>query len=74
MYISGWQERWINTEELTALEWTTEKPSQCGWYWVVRKYWNKPELYHVESLVFVDLVHSVTHWLGPVAMPEPPKR
>ena len=69
------------TENLYTLEWTTDPPTEPGWYWI-----------HFPSgaveCAKIDVINSngipiefadrwalerVTHWLGPLPTPEPPK-
>ena len=60
------------------LEWTTEPPTEGGWYWIR---YPDGEIACVE--VFYSLgnmetdsdyvLDTVTHWLGPLPVPEPPE-
>ena len=65
------------------MEWTTEKPTQEGWYWT----WDGYTRFMVEitipdprkPLVFVAMLDgeeygmsAITHFIGPLPEPEPP--
>lgn len=66
------------------MEWTTEQPTELGWYWVYDGFdfymaeLLRPEL--VESFAFIISidgkryqVHSFTHFIGPLPEPELPE-
>lgn len=59
-------------------EWTTTPPAVAGWYWVNKlrvldqTYWISIKwCAHWNNEKDDDIV--VTHWLGPLPIPEPPK-
>jgi hypothetical protein len=58
--------------EWVILEWTTNPPTQEGWYWVC------VEDGHI-SATFIHngadpkLMGDNVYWLGPLPVPEPPK-
>jgi hypothetical protein len=61
------------------LVWTTTPPTQAGWYWVVADGSLIPIVLHVRILESGDRYNGdynldhVTHWLGPLPVPEPPE-
>lgn len=68
------------------LEWTTEPPTQTGWYWIyTRKGIFHTYMVHVlkgstglycesigEELDYVIKDFEISHWLGPLPLPEMP--
>lgn len=67
---------------IQRLEWTTEPPTQDGWYWTVEA----NDIFIVEvskigSRMIVNYfgtleesrVDEFTYWLGPLPIPDPPK-
>lgn len=64
----------------TVLEWTTEPPTQEGWYWAHESIVNAIVIVRVtEDLRVRDVfvrsraLGEYTHWLGPLPLPEMPK-
>ena len=56
--------------------WTTETPTQEGWYWVVMDYQDPEIKVQVKHLAAGDpprWLSNVTHWLGPIPPPEMPE-
>lgn len=65
-------------EWFDALEWTTNQPTQEGWYWAKHEDYGKSIVMVIkgEGSVACDLLLSLegfTHWLGPLPEPEAPK-
>ena len=67
-------------------EWKTEPPTQEGWYWAKTE--NGTYLFNLENNIGADPLYfestgmywqegmdtyKITHWLGPLPVPEPPK-
>lgn len=54
-------------------EWTTEPPTEAGWYWIRAKVIGHEVVgvaqYPYTSNVNID---KITHWLGPLPIPAPP--
>lgn len=63
---------------LVSLEWTTDKPTKPGLYFVKHK--TVDEVLGVYVNIENDVItttsdyrdESITHWLGPLPIPEPP--
>jgi hypothetical protein len=63
------------------MEWTTDKPTKQGWYWVYRKY-NLVLMADVTEFSLPDLqimigdiqwgFEDFTHFMGPIPQPPPP--
>jgi hypothetical protein len=68
---------------IDTLEWTTEPPTQDGWFWAIGP--GNPVVVRViegNPSHFVGFINGVggaypvdyfSHWLGPLPIPEPPK-
>jgi hypothetical protein len=77
---------WMVEGDWNDKRWTTKTPTQEGWYWVY--VYNRIELVKfIEHLgidwnVYADdgvlaipfVVTDISHWLGPLPMPEPPTK
>ena len=63
-------------------QWTTEPPTEPGWYWAIRRRGGDPEMAHVDRAEPDELVvvlghasyglHECDYWLR-IEAPEPPK-
>lgn len=70
--------------EYKTLQWQTEPPTQSGLYWAHLIDKNEPAWAGKEDVIFVAVIDGkafyalkegleVTHTLGPLPVPEPPK-
>jgi hypothetical protein len=64
----------MNMYEFAELEWTTEPPTQEGWYWVNFKIFVVDYVLPVQYPLrdTEENMHLATHWLGPIPEPEKP--
>lgn len=74
--------RGVDYAEGGVMEWTTDKPTESGWYWVYFIPVREPtiECAFVQVMpdneIYVELtcdgLGRVTHWMGPLVEPLPP--
>jgi hypothetical protein len=74
----------LDIKDLLYGRWTTEPPTQEGWYWALVDRKNPtPSIVHVVSAfshgkLFIEIGREeepldwYSHWLGPLPVPEPP--
>jgi hypothetical protein len=69
----------VDIDILAKLDWTTDPPTEEGWYWVQRigndsieivQFWNIGGTFQTTDF---EGVNGFTHWLGPLPVPEIPK-
>lgn len=69
---------------LARLQWTTEAPTQEGWYWAILDgrrviveafYMTVDKLGHLQFRTGWNSIDesNVTHWIGPIPYPEKPE-